>query len=59
MAFARLRRQENLELGPDSRLSGDFNPAVVLLDDAIDCRQSQTHALAYRFGREERLEKVW
>ena len=36
--------------------AGDFDPAFVLLDDAIDGRQPQSGAFANFLGREEGLE---
>jgi len=40
------------------RFTGDFDPALVLLDDAIDGCQSQTGAFANRFRREKRLKNA-
>src|ERR1035441_4581750 len=47
----------DLECGADADLAGDFGPALVLFDDAINGGQPQAGALADLFGGKERLEK--
>src|ERR1039458_9621200 len=46
----------DLERGADANLAGDFGPALVLFDDAVNGGQAQTGALANLFGSKERLE---
>ena len=45
-----------LNVGALAEPAGDLDPALVLLDDAIDRRQPEAGALADFLGGEERLE---
>ena len=47
------RGQVNLKAGSHSGLTGHFNPARMLLHDAVHHRQPQTCAFAYLLGGEE------
>ena len=49
-------RQEDFEDRALAEAAGDLDPALVLLDDAIDRRQPEPGALANFLGGEERLE---
>ncbi len=42
-----------------SRPALDVNATVVVIDNTIHCREPQTHAVAFLFGGEKRLEDVW
>ena len=42
-----------------SRSALDVDPPVVAIDNAIHCRESQTHAVAFLFGCKKGLEDVW
>src|SRR5204863_9521908 len=52
------RWEKNLEGRSHHELADDLDPALVLLDDAIDGRQTETGAFANALGGEERLENV-
>ena len=50
-------REKDAERGAVAQLALDFDPALMLLDDAINRRQPQAGALADFLGGEERLER--
>src|SRR5690349_23111951 len=46
----------SLEGGPDALFALDLDPALVLLDDAVDRGQSKARALAHFLGRKKWFE---
>ena len=50
--------QKYVKGGSLAGLAFNFNPALVLLDDAIDGRQAKTGAFADGFCREKRLKNM-
>ncbi len=55
-AGASSRRQEYSERGTAPKLADHLDPAVVLLDNAVNRRQSQPRSLADFLGRKERFK---
>ena len=53
-----VHRQEDAEGGPLAHPGVHGDPAVRLLDDAVDRGQAQPRALAHRLGREEGVEDL-
>src|SRR5438105_3710155 len=49
-------RQIHAERGAVADAAVDLDETAALLDDAVNCRQSQARALAQRLGAEERLK---
>ena len=50
------QRQIDVDAGSFTGFALHVNVAVVLFDDAVYRRQSQTAALAFRFGGKEEIE---
>src|SRR5581483_3553736 len=49
-------RQEHMESSAHAHSAFEFEPTLMLLDDARDCRQAETGALAHLLRGEKRLE---
>src|SRR2546427_9661094 len=50
------RRENDRKCGSFSELAGDLYIPKVLLNDAVDCRESQTRGLGQTFGRKAWIE---